>query len=207
MPRKIQAPTINDEVFFRKADNPLQPWQDALDGFSRNIEVLQREWLEGEISVEALCLQTVFYVGALYDQGFDNETIMRHFPIENFKDEVVELPRAVVTLLANAIGRYNEGGAGVTLGEAFQMEGSRNPHAKSRIKTVQKHWALSQQVVSRYVYRASIDDPVTLEEAIRQISVETGESEETIKRAYRRFGRDEVKWHTATGLYHPPKKG
>lgn len=206
MPRKIQAPTINDEVFFRKADNLLQPWQDALDGFRLEIEVLQREWLEGEISVEALCLQTVLYVSALFDEGFDNETIMRRFPIEEFKDEVVELPRAVVMHLADAIYRYNEGGAGVTLGEAFRMEGSRNPHAKSRIKTVKKHWALSQQVVSRYVYRASIDDPVTLEEAIRQISVETGESEETIKRAYRRFGRDEVKLHTASGLYHPPKK-
>lgn len=127
-------------------------------------------------------------------KGYTGSELRRVWP-EDWGDGTVEVPATLLQVLASAWGEYKDAPTGVSLGEAFGVEGGGQGRHKTKDTqaTRDRDRRLANEVGSLYVAAGAAKSngettqPISLEAACALVANNNNCSSETVLKAYARY--------------------
>lgn len=178
MAGKPKPPKLNLEA--------LQLLKEAFDAPSRvhnRFVQLEARRSEGILNTPFIAFEAITALLGLHNQGFGADEIRRSW-LDEWDDDSIEIPAAVLAALVHPWVTYKEGPSGKTLGEHFFIEGggSGSPPMKSRNAKLDERVKLSNEVTIEYL-EASESEPISLEEAKHRVAQRNNVSFDTVHNA------------------------
>jgi hypothetical protein len=188
MPRKSLRGQRPNEIVMDELDAERFPWdlKEHLDGCLAGYQTTPTYGSAVFFALEALW-------GIAHDQGarakvgeVDPDLLDNDWVISPSTD--LKVPWIWIRSLATAWEKYKEEGG--PLGQAFGLEGGQGKRPeKERLQHL-----LDERAIARWIWSRVQDDraakrEITIEVAIQEAAEKFGKSDETVRRAWKRFGR------------------
>ena len=191
---------ILDEEGLRNSERPseLDIFLDAL--FLRTNALLQ-EVDDGKLNGEIVCFETLISAFSALDEGRSHEEIKTAYPKDNWQEETIEIPKALIQLLLEGWVRYKAAGPQQTLGECFGLEGGgqgREP-LKAVLARINQSKRYSNGVMIEYLAAQTDGKRISYETAIGIVADREGVSHQTVKRASEKMRPDTIAIMQARG--------
>lgn len=127
-------------------------------------------------------LESVF---SAFEGGRTHPEISEAYPVEAWRTDTVEVPRAWMRELVTGWTKYKDSPTGATLGEAFGFEGHGQgvSPARKKLVSLNRNIHLSNAVLKEYLFERGNGGSGSWERACGVIADAEGLSLDTVKRA------------------------
>lgn len=187
-PEKAAAIKAHGEALldaFRELDD-FEKFQVALESWS---EVLLREAQDGNLSRAAVSLDLMSAALSAFDAGKSHADLRPCYPIEAWRSETIEIPKAWVRPLADAWQAYKKSGPETDLGEVLGVEGGGQGKQPARVvlRSLQEDARRFNDVEIERTHAAIDGKFISLENAIATVAGRHGVSSDAVKRSYNKI--------------------
>ncbi|KAA9005945.1 hypothetical protein [Histidinibacterium aquaticum] len=201
MGRRPAPPKLSEAFLNRQRDEYYWP----LEAYNSKSIYLLGASKEGEIPDEMASFEILQAIATLYSEhGFTNEAIMEHHPIQQWREEGVMIPVPVLNMLVNAWAKYLEGPSGMTMGEAFNLEGhgqGKKPK-RERLQNILRERQLARAAIAAYLGAGASDaGGISKSEAHAIVAERFNVSEDTVKRAHKKWEAHEMERLRVAGAF------
>jgi hypothetical protein len=188
--KKSRAPQIDLIALRALKGGQAQP---AFLGLSKRFEQFEALRRAGKLPTTFIAFEAISAFMAGRVEGYAQQELEECWPVE-WGTQKIELPAALVGALASAWGEYRDHVGTKALGTVFQLEGKSNKSRKTVTNAIllDRDRRLAQAVELAYLVGAHEKVPTTIEEAQERVAQETNNSNDTVKKAHRKY-RSEVR--------------
>jgi len=160
---------------------------DVLRERLRQFEELRRE---GTLQTPFIALEALSALACGRETGYSDANLRRAWP-EEWGDQTVEVPFALLHALASAWIDYRDDPDGRSLERAFRLgRKNKGEHtAIAKLRTIDRHRALAHAVNSDYVAAAALGNPKSLDDIFHEVADQYGSNYDTVWRAHARYGK------------------
>lgn len=143
-----------------------------------------------EISAQYASLDLLSTIFLAIEEGLDNSEITVCYPVASWREDTVEVPRALLRPIVESWMEYQSGSK--KLGEAFNVEGGGQGRRSVRNteKTNNRDQRLSNRVVYLLLQAEGNGRPISQDAAFQTVVEESGVNYETVRKAFQRLGSD-----------------
>jgi hypothetical protein len=171
----------------------------GLQSFTARFEQFEKLRMSKELPVQYVAFEALCSVIGAYIEGYDEKEIKAACPKE-WGDEFVSVPAPLILALVDAWRLYQRSPTGVTLGEAFGIEGGGQ--GKKPKKDLQRNRdrrrKLAADVENEYLASGHEGVPISREQARQIVAEREGVSIQTVELAEKEYGpgiRDTIRRH------------
>lgn len=143
---------------------------------------------------------------SFFEAGHGHAELTEAYPVEAWREDTVEVPRAWIRVLVEAWQKYKKNGFQTTLGEAFELEGGgqgKQP-AKHWLEMMNRATRMSAAVIVEYLNERSSGKSASWERACEIVAQKEDVSLDTVKRATNSMKEDILR---KLSEYHVLKEG
>jgi len=165
----------------------------AILGLSKRFEQFEALRRSRKLPTTFIAFEAISALMAGRIEGYAPQELEKSWPTE-WGTQKIELPVALVAALASAWGEYRDHIGAKPLGAVFQLEGKSNKSRKTVTNAIllDRDRRVAQAVELAYLVGAYEKVPTTIEEAQERVAQETNNSNDTVKKAHRKY-RSEVR--------------
>lgn len=159
-------------------------------------------WLSTEVNHATVVFEAILSIHDALEKDFPREAIKDAFPVEAWKTDTVEIPRAWLQPLAEGWAKYRRAPPGTTLGEALSIEGGgagKRP-ARERLLQLGKERRVSNRVIFTMASLVAANGKSSWENAYSIVAVEEDISIVTVRRASRKHRQATLESLKALGI-------
>ena len=193
---KPKPPTVNlsrvQEYARDQRERP--PELRKLAALHARLRILEEQRKLGELTTTYIALDALGALAGAAVAGVPENKARAVWP-EDWGQDEVKVPLALLLALRDAWAVYRDGPSGQTLGEAFGLEGRGQGKHKMRDRQKQRdrQRKLCAQVCMDYLLAPVLGEAISLEAAINQVAQREGVSFQTVREAHKRYRR-EIEW-------------
>jgi hypothetical protein len=140
---------------------------------------------ETDLPRTAIALEMMTIALSAFDEGFTHAEIADAYPVEAWRKDTVEVPRAWIRELVDCWRTYKDAPTGTDFGEAFKIDGQgqgRRP-VRSDFEAFAKVGRRRNEVVIEYLMARAAGQRPSWNAAIAKVAIAEGVSTDTVKGA------------------------
>ncbi|MFT6675939.1 MAG: hypothetical protein ACJAVM_002136 [Sulfitobacter sp.] len=151
---------------------------------------------EGSATKDYVAFETFWSIFSAFEDGRTHEDIKDAYPLENWREDTVTIPRAIARRLAEGWGEYRSSDSSKTLGNAFNLEGGqgKSPVNKTNRNIDREKWRSNQvaiRIIEAELTEGSIKKIAIFHEVAELEFQKTGKKikPDTVKAAFQEHGQ------------------
>lgn len=182
---RTKAPTVD----FQRL-NDLLTGRDEIDVLRERFRQFEELRREGTLKTPFIALEALAALACGHKTGYSDANLRRAWP-EEWGNQTVEVPFALLNALASAWIDYRDDPDGRSLERAFRLgRKKKGEHtAIAKLRTIDRHRALANAVNSDYVASAALGNPKSLDDIFHEVADRYGSNYDTVRRAHAKYGK------------------
>jgi len=192
MTRKANARSFQIDVDALKRFKSDLAYSELLR-LSQRLEIFEERREEKILPTTFIAFEAIGAFFGAREKGFTSEQIRGCFPVE-WGDSTMEVPTALIAVLADAWMRYKQDYSTASMGQSFGLEARDTNTRKvmTACEDADRHLRLANAVEITYWAASTSEKPISFEAAIAEVSETHSASEEVVRRAHLE-NRDKVR--------------
>ncbi len=180
----------------------IESEDDFLEALSARARQLADSASNGKLPKSYASLEILTSIFSAFEGGINKEKIAACYPVAVWREDRVEVPRALLRSIVQCWMEYVDAETSLTLGEAFGLEGggSGKRPTKALQHKLDRNRRLSNLAIVDYISSRMDGTPISQDAAFQAVAESEGVSYETVKKAYRKHSPETLKKLEQTGV-------